>query len=163
MLTDGLLLSGKRIVVAEDDYLLATLVCRELEDQGATVLGPAPTPFYAMHLIGPNGRRKIDAAVLDVHLHGLTVFDVAEVLQDRGVPFIFTTGSDSAAMPKRFDAVTVLQKPIASEGIAQELNKLLSKPKPLHQVPRLPPPPFSHEPPVAHFARALARSWQVQE
>ena len=43
MLANGLLLSGKRIVVAEDDYLLATLVCRELEDQGATVLGPAPT------------------------------------------------------------------------------------------------------------------------
>ena len=157
MLTDGLLLSGKRIVVAEDDYLLATSVCRDLEEQGATVLGPAPTPFYAMQLIGPDGRRKIDAPVLDVHLHGLTVYEVAEVLQDRGVPFIFTTGFDKTSMPTRFDAIPVVQKPTGSTAIAQELSKLLSKPQAARSLQRLPVPPLSHEPPVAHFACALAR------
>ena len=157
MLTDGLLLSGKRIVVAEDDYLLATTVCRDLEEQGATVLGPAPTPFYAMQLIGPDGRRKIDAAVLDVHLHGLTVYEVAEVLQDRGVPFIFTTGFEKTFMPTRFDSIPVVQKPTGSTGIAQALSKLLSKPQAAHSLQRLPVPPLSYEPPVVHFARALAR------
>jgi DNA-binding response OmpR family regulator len=157
MLADGLLLSGKRIVVAEDDYLLATMVCRELEEQGATVLGPAPTPFYALHLIGPNGRRKIDAAVLDVHLHGLNVYEVADVLQDRGVPFIFTTGLDKTSMPKRFEAIPVMQKPFASAGITNELIKLLSEPQPVQLAQKLPAPSPSDEPPVAHFARALAR------
>ena len=50
-------LNGKRIVVVEDDYLLANDICRELRELGATVLGPAPTPFYATQLIG---RRKIE-------------------------------------------------------------------------------------------------------
>ena len=59
-------LNGKRIVVVEDDFVLATDICRTLRELGATVLGPAPTPFYAMHLIGG---KKIDAAVLDVRLH----------------------------------------------------------------------------------------------
>ena len=70
-------LNGKRIVVVEDDFLLATDICRELRELGATVLGPAPTPFYAAQLIG---RRRIDAAVLDVRLHGTTVFEVADML-----------------------------------------------------------------------------------
>ena len=79
-------LNGKRIIVVEDDYLLATDLCRELRNLGATVLGPAPTPFYAMQLVG---RKKIDAAVLDVRLHGTTVFEVAEMLQERGIPIMF--------------------------------------------------------------------------
>ena len=84
-------LNGKRIVVVEDDFVLATDICRTLRELGATVLGPAPTPFYAMHLIGG---KKIDAAVLDVRLHGTTVFEVADLLLDRGVPIIFATASD---------------------------------------------------------------------
>ena len=100
---------------------------------------------------------NFDAAVLDVHLHGLTVYEVAEVLQDRGVPFIFTTGFDKTSMPTRFDAIPVVQKPTGSTAIAQELSKLLSKPQAARSLQRLPVPPLSHEPPVAHFACALAR------
>lgn len=159
MQNDGLLLNGKRIIVAEDDYLLATEVCRELEAQGATVLGPAPTPFYAMNLLGPTGRRRIDAAVLDVHLHGVTVYEVAEVLQDRGVPFIFTTGFAKASIPERFGAVPVVLKPIGSAELAQKLCKLLSRPPVVRPVQSLAPSLIDHEPPAAHFARALARCW----
>ena len=54
-------LNGKRIVVVEDDYLLANDICRELRDLGATVLGPAPTPFYAKHLIGRKVATTMDA------------------------------------------------------------------------------------------------------
>ena len=48
-------LNGKRILVAEDDYFLATDICRDLRELGATVLGPAPTSFYALSLLGRLG------------------------------------------------------------------------------------------------------------
>ena len=159
MATDNLPdLNGKRIVVVEDDFLLATDICRDLRDLGATVLGPAPTPFYAMHLIGG---KKVDAAVLDVRLHGTTVFEVADVLQDRGVPILFTTAYDRKSLPVRFRDAPLLEKPLDRQKLVTEIYALtrqsvmpvskIAKMSPLHMVP---------EAPVQAFARALARGLQ---
>lgn len=148
-------LHGKRIVVVEDDYLLARDICHDLQGFGATVLGPAPTPFYAMQLIGLKDRRNIDAAVLDIQLHGTSVYPVAETLQDRGVPF--ATAYAQTNLPQRFSEVPLLQKPYPAARLAQELHALLRLR--LHQ-PILPQPePATREAPAVHFARALARSW----
>lgn len=101
-------LSGKRILVVEDDYLLATDICRDLRELGATVLGPAPTPFYALSLLG---RRGVDGAVLDVRLHGTDVFEVADELTGRGIPFVFATGVGDEAIPARYQDAPHISKP----------------------------------------------------
>ena len=152
-------LNGKRIVVVEDDFVLATDICRTLRELGATVLGPAPTPFYAMHLIGG---KKIDAAVLDVRLHGTTVFEVADLLLDRGVPIIFATAMDRNAIPSRFHDAPVLEKPYARKELVTELHAMTRRPlaRPVRIAsPILPNIPL--EAPAQTFARALARSMRT--
>lgn len=153
-------LTGRRIVVVQDDFQLASDLCRELRSLGATVLGPAPTPFYAMQLIGQRDHRKVHAAVLDVHLHGTTAYELADTLQERGIPMIFATAHDRRNIPARFNGAPVLQKPVSSGKLIQEIVGLLNRARPsLPQLAApLPRPPLSNEPPVMHFARALARS-----
>lgn len=149
-------LNGKRIVVVEDDYMLATDMCRLLRDHGATVLGPAPTPFYAMHLIG---RKKIDAAVLDIRLHGTTVFEVADKLREQGVPILFATGGDRSSIPGRFQESRLLTKPFDRKKLLSEIHAITRRPavrppiltRPVHSGTGL-------EAPAQMFARALARS-----
>lgn len=152
-------LNGKRIVVVEDDYMLATDICRTLRDHGATVLGPAPTPFYAMHLIG---RKKIDAAVLDIRLHGTNVFEVADKLREQGVPIIFATGLDRNTIPGRFQDLPMLTKPFDRQRLVHEIQAMTRRPvaRPVSQAR----PIFASattEAPVQTFARALARSLQA--
>jgi DNA-binding response OmpR family regulator len=148
-------LNGKRIIVVEDDYLLATDVCRELRDLGATVLGPAPTPVYAMQLVG---HTQIDAAVLDIGLHGTTVFQVAAMLQDRGVPIVFATGSDRASLPLRFRDTPMLEKPLDREKLIAEIMALTHRPvAPPSTVMELDRPVASRDVPAQVFAKALAR------
>jgi DNA-binding response OmpR family regulator len=152
-------LNGKRIVVVEDDFFLATDICRTLRDLGATVLGPAPTPFYAMHLIG---RKKIDAAVLDVRLHGTTVFEVADMLRDQGVPILFATASDRKAVPGRFQETPLLEKPYDRKKLVNEIHAMTRRPLPraMH-VARPVPSSNLLEAPAQVFARALARGMRV--
>jgi CheY-like chemotaxis protein len=148
-------LNGKRIVVVEDDYLLATDICRELRDLGATVLGPAPTPFYATQLIG---RRKIDAAVLDVRLHGTDVFSVADLLQGQGVPILFATAYDRKALPQRFQKFSLLEKPLDRKKLISEIVAMTKRPT--VRIPSIVQwhPISPQQTPTQGFARALART-----
>ena len=151
-------LNGKRIVVVEDDFLLATDICRELRELGATVLGPAPTPFYAAQLIG---RRRIDAAVLDVRLHGTTVFEVADLLKDQGVPILFATAYDRKALPVRFRESSLLEKPLDRKKLVSEIVAMTRRPAVrLENVAQLHATLPSREAPAQLFARALARSFR---
>lgn len=159
MLSEQVELNGKIVIVVEDDYLLAMDLCSDFRALGATVLGPAPTPFYALNLIGTNKRRKLDAAVLDVRLHGAMVYDVADILYRRGVPMVFATASEKSAIPKRFEGVPVLTKPFDRGAVVQAVMDIMHRPPPRPvEVSVLPPPELSGEPPVVHFARALART-----
>lgn len=157
-MTEDINLDGQRIIVVEDDYLLASEICRNLRASGATVLGPAPTPFYAMQLIGPEKRRALNAAVLDINLHGIKVYPVADTLQERGVPLVFATAYAANGIPERFRQAPVLQKPLDTKQLLQQLSGLIRRPPP--PVPRaLPPIEYSPHPPAVHFAKAIARSW----
>jgi DNA-binding response OmpR family regulator len=101
-------LQGKRILVVEDDYSVASDICRHLRELGATVLGPAPTPFYAQSLLG---RRGVDVAILDVLLYGTTVYSLADELARRTTPIIFATDQDQKDAPSRFQSSPWLRKP----------------------------------------------------
>jgi DNA-binding response OmpR family regulator len=149
-------LSGKRIIVVEDDNVLANEICRDLRDLGAIVLGPAPTPFYATQLIG---KRRIDAAVLDVHLHGETVFGVADMLQDQGAPLLFLAANDPAVIPKRFGHSSFFEKPVDRAELVAEVVSMTRRPAfrrndAAHLTANAEPPRSTAE----IFALALART-----
>ena len=108
-------LSGRKVLVVEDDYFIAQDVCNMLESNGADVLGPVPSVDNALAIIA--SETEIDAAVLDINLRDVMVFPVADALNARGVPFVFTTGYEKAAIPERFAGVSRCEKPINSDAI----------------------------------------------
>ena len=80
----------RSILVVEDEYMLAQDLSRDLEAAGVRVLGPVASVPETLEIV--DGAERVDAAVLDVNLAGTMVFPLAEVLRDRGVPFVFVTG-----------------------------------------------------------------------
>jgi DNA-binding response OmpR family regulator len=98
-----------RILVVEDEYLLADALADALIDMGAQVVGPIGQLSQAMFLVETT---PIDGAVLDINLHGEMVFPLAQVLATRGVPFVFATGYGRENIPVQFAHVPVLAKPI---------------------------------------------------
>jgi DNA-binding response OmpR family regulator len=148
-------LLGKRVLVVEDDFLLATDLCRGLADLGATVLGPAPTPFYALSLLG---RRGVDAAVLDIRLHGTDVFDVAKALVSRSVPIIFATAWSAEDLPLRYQGFPVFQKPIDARALHAALGQALLKPEAEKPKAVLPSSKSHDDPLMRAVVRALRLS-----
>ncbi|MEG3084579.1 response regulator [Sphingomonas sp. PB2P12] len=118
-------LAGARILVVEDEYYLAEEVSSILARIGAEILGPVPTVDQANALIAANPR--IDGAVLDVNLRGELVFDLADALHARGVPFAFATGYDGDALPHRFADRVVLVKPVRPDALVEALGALVAE------------------------------------
>jgi CheY-like chemotaxis protein len=111
-------LAGKRILVVEDDYLVAMDIVRALERAGAEVIGPAPAVEAALAALE---QTVLDGAILDINLGGEMAFPVADALMARGIPFIFATGYDAQVIPLRFTDVKRCEKPMASEQICAAL------------------------------------------
>lgn len=118
------LLGGCRILIVEDEYLLADDLREALLDVGADVIGPVGSVEEAMVLT--RSTIPVHAAVLDINLRGEMIFPVADELLAHGVPFIFATGYDSWALPDRFDAVPRLDKPLKGDQVAALLASALA-------------------------------------
>lgn len=99
--------------------MIASDLRRDLQGKGAAVLGPAPTLERTIDLIETESR--IDAALLDINLNGDLVFTAADLLRERGVPFLFATGYDPASVPSPHGAVALCQKPIDPQVVARTL------------------------------------------
>jgi DNA-binding response OmpR family regulator len=117
-------LKGSRILIVEDEYLLADDLSHALSDAGAEVLGPIASVEDATAFIA--GEPSIDAAVLDVNLRGDMVFPVADALHARGVPFAFATGYDQWALPERFAGAPRVEKPFKGYKVAAVLAPLIA-------------------------------------
>ena len=116
-------LNGLRVMVVEDEYLLADDLAFSLSSIGATVLGPVATVQEATALI--DGDAAFDVAILDVNLRGDMVFPVADALIERGIPFAFATGYDRWTLPARFVERPWIDKPSTGEQIAATLGALV--------------------------------------
>lgn len=116
-------LSGRRIFVVEDEYLIASDMLETLTRAGAEVLGPVPSVEEAQDVLAHEER--IDAAVLDVNLRGGMVFEVADRLQERGIPIVFATGYNAEAIPERFSHILRLEKPVDARDLTRALEPLL--------------------------------------
>jgi DNA-binding response OmpR family regulator len=82
-------LSGHRVLVVEDEYYLAAEAARALGGAGAEVMGPCPTEESARAALE---EQRVDAVVLDINLGSGPTFKLAEMLNGRGIPFVFFTG-----------------------------------------------------------------------
>ena len=117
-------LNNRRILVVEDEFFLASDLEKRLSSAGAIVVGPAPTVQRASTLI--DGAEQLDAALLDVNLRDVLVYPVAHELQQRHVPFLFTTGYDQLVVPAEYRDVPRVNKPYEMAEVLERLRGLLS-------------------------------------
>jgi DNA-binding response OmpR family regulator len=102
-------LRGFRILVVEDEFLVALMIERALEAAGCQVVGPVGRLGEAVEAAraGP-----LDGAILDIHLHGETVSLVAERLLRAGVPVLFATAADARELSPELRELPCMHKPI---------------------------------------------------
>jgi DNA-binding NtrC family response regulator len=97
------------VLIVEDELMIAEVWEMALADAGCEIVGPFPRVGAALHAIAQDTR--IDAALLDVHLHGKTVLPVAVALAKRDIPFVFMTGFGPPGVPAQYRDRPVLTKP----------------------------------------------------
>ena len=114
-------LQGLRVLVVEDDYVIALDLVRALDELGALVVGPVGTATEAVQLVGEHGA-EIDAAILDVNLGSHTVYPVADALRDRAVPFVFATGYEAWSIPPAYSGVPRCSKPVDPADVIRHLH-----------------------------------------
>lgn len=111
---------AKRILVVEDEYLVALDLEELLIGMGHQVIGPASRIDEALDLARCS---DIDFALLDVNLAGIPSFPVADVLRERGIPFVFSTGYGSDGLVDGYRHETALRKPYEAEKIADAIAR----------------------------------------
>ena len=120
-------LTGKRVLVVEDEILVSMLVEDELRHAGATVLGPAMCVDNALRLVeAAAADGGMHAAVLDINLDGRHVASVADRLAALGVPFLFATGYGETCDTRGHGAAPVLRKPFSPERLVAAVEALAS-------------------------------------
>jgi two-component SAPR family response regulator len=112
-------LRGRRILLVEDEYFIADDMAEEFKRSGAEIVGPAATVRQTIQHI--RGATKLDGAVLEINLQGEMVFPVADLLEEQGVPFVFSTGYDHPSIPARYARATRCEKPVEPSKVAQAL------------------------------------------
>lgn len=116
-------LTGRRILVVEDEYFLADDIGNALRTLGAEIAGPVGHIEDAVEMLQDGG--VLDAAVLDVNIRAEPIFPIARELRARHVPFVFTTGYDRISIGTEFQDVPLWEKPIDIVAMAQNLASLV--------------------------------------
>ena len=115
--------AGRRILVVEDEALVAMMLEDMLAELGFEVVGPAMRLDEGLELARLNG---LDAAVLDINLAGERSYPIADLLEERGVPHAFVTGYGHSGRPGKQDRV--LQKPYREPQLRAMLAEMLARP-----------------------------------
>jgi two-component SAPR family response regulator len=116
------LLAGRRVLVVEDEYFLAEDLAKALKQLGAQVVGPVGDPEEGLDLLA---REDIDAAIVDINLRGEMVFQIADQLRSRGIPFAFSTGYEKRVIPLEFQNIEHWEKPVNAGALARSMTRLL--------------------------------------
>jgi CheY-like chemotaxis protein len=114
-------LARRRILLVEDETLIAMDLEAMLRQRGCEVVGPFADVADALGAVA--SERRLDGAILDVNLGAEKVFPVADALADSAVPFLFLTGYDREILPARHRGHAALAKPYR----AAELMRLLAE------------------------------------
>jgi len=119
-------LSRRRVLVVEDEMLVAALLQDMLADLGCVVVGQAASVDEALALIEIE---VLDAAVLDVNLAGQMSYPVADALLARHVPFVFSTGYPSSRLQEGYRTLPALQKPYHMTELQEALADVMAQGK----------------------------------
>ncbi len=114
---------GLRVLLVEDEVMICLLLEDMLHEFGCEIVGPACDLERATDLA--RSEEGIDAAILDVNLGGQVVFPVAEILAERGVPILFSTGMGVDGLPEAWRRHETIQKPMSMDQLAAKLGNVL--------------------------------------
>jgi DNA-binding NarL/FixJ family response regulator len=118
-------LRGLRILLVEDEFLVALELESMLQELGGEVIGPLGSLDQAVAVAR---EEALDVAVLDVNVGGRLVTPVADALAARTIPFVFCTGYDAASLPGRHAAAPMLMKPCQAHELKNALSSALGCP-----------------------------------
>ena len=113
-------LCGLRVLLVEDEMMVALLLETMLTDLGHQVAGPVARLEKGLEMVE---REAIDLAVLDVNINGRDVYPIAAALEARGIPFIFATGYGSAGLHPAYCDRPVLRKPYRSDDLKAAIGR----------------------------------------
>jgi CheY-like chemotaxis protein len=117
----GTVLLGRRILIVEDDYLIALGLSDILTQAGAEVVGPIGFVPEAVAFVEAQAD-SFDAAVLDVNMHGRKTYPVADALAVRGIRFVFTTGYGADALDPAYRGYPRCDKPVDRSALLAALT-----------------------------------------
>ena len=112
-------LRGCRVLVVEDESLVAMLLETILDDMGCTTVGPVSSVEEGLAAV--RDEEVLDAALLDVNVAGHQVFPVAQALAERGIPFVFSTGYGLCGLPEAWCGRPTIQKPFTEAMVGDAL------------------------------------------
>lgn len=112
-------LHGRKVLIVEDIYILASEMAEQVNRLGGEVVGPTRSVTEAARLLAQG---QVDLGLLDVNLNGEMVFPLAEAMADRGVPFIFLTGYDE--LPPAWSGHLRLEKPVNTRLLEEAIRRL---------------------------------------
>lgn len=120
-------MTKRRALVAEDSLFILMALEMILEIQHVEIIGPASTLAETQSLAEGGG---FEIAILDINLHGELVFPVADLLLQRGIPIIFTTGySFDEIIPRHLMSVPLIQKPYETGALTALIERAFAQAK----------------------------------
>jgi CheY-like chemotaxis protein len=125
-------LKDKRILIVEDERMIAEVLGSQITDEGGRVIGPVETVAAGLDAIA---NTALDAVVLDIKLRDGRAYPVADALVARNIPFLFLTGYGADDVPPRHATVVRIEKPVLPTTICRRLETLLAAPSITSSVP----------------------------
>ena len=119
----GTATSLPRVLIAEDEFLLAYMLEEDLRGEGFAIVGPFTRLSDAVEAAG---REDFEVAVLDINMNGEMAFPIADVLLARGIPFVFLSGYGNTTLPDRLKGVPCVSKPCEPQVLLVEVKRLVS-------------------------------------
>lgn len=110
--------SGLRALVVEDEATVAMLIEDMLEDLGFEIVASVASLVEASEVAV---NVEIDFAMLDVNIAGDLIFPVANLLSERQIPFLFSTGYGATGLPPRFSRCCVITKPFSQAELLEKI------------------------------------------
>lgn len=110
--------AGVRVLVVEDEGAIAMMIEEMLEELGCEVVASVARLVTALEIASS---AEVDLAILDVNLAGELIFPVADILRDRGIPFLFSTGYGASGLPSEFAQHPVLHKPFSQSDLQHKV------------------------------------------
>lgn len=121
---ESVALKGLRLLIVEDEALIAMMIQDVIRDAGAEVVGPAANVDMAMSALR---EQAVDGAILDVNLSGQRIDPVANALRARKIPFLFLTGYGKSGIGERFPSATVITKPFNDVDLLKTVDRVIVK------------------------------------